>query len=146
VRGKTKVSLAHHELSFVYGHFLRYVLTHLIVPALLPGATQVGGLLNGLLNCNRAAQVIASRIGGINLTYETACQSALATFGNDVEEQLEDVTAQATLEIGGDATPQDIDGDGHIDSLVSGEWRGAMTISTGPNTLAPGQIFSAVRQ
>jgi hypothetical protein len=145
VRGKTRVTLVKHQLAFAYGHFLRYVLDHVVVPALLGGATNVGQLLSSVINCNRLAQVIASRIGGVNLSYENACLSALTSFGDRFEQQLDDTAAQAGIEIVGNATPVDVDGDGRIDRLDAGKWEGALGFPIGATTLAPDQTFTATR-
>jgi hypothetical protein len=146
VRGKSKVYLDSHQLLFPYGHFLRYVLEHLIVPALLPGTPTLGALLQGVINCNRVGFVIASRVGGQELNYENACLSAIGVYGDQLTRQLDAVTAQAAIEIRGNATPIDADGDGHIDRLDSGQWQGSMTASGGTSTLSAGQSFSAQRQ
>jgi hypothetical protein len=145
VRGKNRLTLVKHQLPFAYGRFLRYVLDHVVVPSILTGALDLSELLRGVINCNRAASMIASRVGGVNLTYENACLTALDTFAATFEQQLDDAAAQADIEIVGNATPQDLDGDGRIDVLTSGKWEGALGFTAGATTLAPDQSFSAQR-
>jgi hypothetical protein len=149
LRGRTRLSLARHELPVAYGHLMVFVLDHAIIPSIVPTAHNLGELLTGLIDCAQVGQLLATRIGGPPLVYEIACKAGLTVGGALIEQQLDGVAAEATLGIEGDARPQSGSGgnDGKIDRLDFGEWEGALTFPAGATALSrPKQTWTGERQ
>ncbi len=147
LRGVTKLSIARHELPVAYGHLLRFVLDHAIIPSIAPTAHNLGELLTTLIDCASVGQLLAQRIGvGPPLVYEIACKAGLTVGGALIEQALDGVQANATLGIAGDARPKDESGDEKIDHLDFGQWEGELTFPAGATRLTrPKQKFTGER-
>jgi hypothetical protein len=146
LRGKTRLSIAKHELPVAYGHLMVFVLDHAIIPSIAPGAHDLGELLTSLVDCASVGSLLATRIGGPPVLYEVACKAGLTVGGALIEQQLDGVQAQAQLGIAGEARPKDESGDGRIDRLDFGQWEGALTFPAGASRLdRPEQTWTGER-
>jgi hypothetical protein len=131
-----------------YGKLLVFVLRKVIVPAISPGATNLGELLIELVDCARVGAWLADEIGvGPPLVYDIACQTALSVGGAVIEEQLETLDGPAILAIGGEAKPADTSGDGAVDLLEPGAWEGELRLGESVSALdRPAQKWSGARR
>jgi hypothetical protein len=146
LRGKTKLSIAKHQLPVAYGHLMVFVLDHAIIPSIVPTAHNLGELLTGLIDCASVGTLLAAQIGGPSVIYEVACKAGLTVGGAVLEQQLDGVEAQAQLGISGEARPKDESGDGRIDRLDFGQWEGALTFPSGASRLdRPKQTWTGER-
>jgi hypothetical protein len=129
---------AEHGVELPYGAILRVGLDRVVVPRVVPGATDLAMALSALVDC-AGLGVIASEYVGVGSPelYETACSLALTRLAAEVYERIE--TANARMVVAGQARVIDLDGDGPIEIIASGTWSGS--VGNAPLALA---IFDGV--
>ncbi len=125
----TSLSLSQHSVPLQYGGFLAMVLDDIIIPAVHPGANDLGDLLQSLINCDSIGQRIYDELDFASPgVYAGLCEMGLETGAGFVMNKLVsiDEEAKVTLTIAGSAHAADVSGDRRIDSLSAGEWTGAI--------------------
>ena len=133
-----RLALADHRVPLGYSALLRLELDNAIVPSVDPAASDLGTALADLVDCEQVGDLLADELGiGTPALYRAACIAATGALANQVYARLATIDAEAPLqlEIEGSAQGVDRDGNGSMDELVGGSWRGELS-PAGPLGLA----------
>lgn len=141
--------IGEHPVELSYGRLLVFALNQVVIPALVPGATDVSGLVRHFVSCQAVSTWIVGHIGlGSESMWLSACDNAITAVGGVVEGELLLLDSSAArLRLRGLAKPEDKDGDRVIDTLSAGQWTGAFVVLSQESTLAgaPGNTFTGAR-
>ncbi len=140
-------SIGRHELPIAYGKVLRIALDAAIIPAIDGNASNLGELLNDLVDCNAVGQQMADAIGfGGQALWAGACVTGLDFAADQLYAQIAGIdTSMLDFLLDGKATATDVDHDSKVDHLNTGVWTGMLTYSGVDSTLGP-STFLGVRQ
>ena len=143
------LTLAEHRFAMSYGRIVLFGLKQVIIPQLVPGATDVAGVLAHFIHCDGVARWVMDHLGlGTEPMWSSACSTALQVVGGVVEGEILviDQTA-AELHVGGTARARDVDGDHKVDRLTEGAWKGRFVVAGQTSTLdgAPANHFEGTR-
>ena len=125
----SRMTMSEHSIPLQYGGFLAMVLDDVIIPEVNPNASDLGDLLQSLVDCAAIGQRVYAELEvGTAGLYEGLCEMGLETGAGFVMEKLVsiDEEAQVRLNISGGARATDQSGDKRIDTLSGGEWAGAI--------------------
>lgn len=148
LEGETQVLIGDHSLPLSYGRIVLFGLNHVLIPMIDPWSSSIEDLLHYYLDCYSIGAEMSDYIGfGSADFYESVCDTALAAAASYVEEQITSIDGTATsLDVHGEAHPQDTNGDRKVDKLTSGLWEGTMNFGSVSSTLAkPNQRFTGQR-
>ncbi len=142
-------TLAEHRFAMSYGRIVLFGLKQVIIPELVPGATDVAGVLAHFIHCDGVARWVLDHIGlGTESMWSSACSSAITAVGGVVEGEILviDQTA-AELHLAGVAKVADLDGDHKIDRFSDGAWKGRFVVAGQTSMLdgAPANHFDGAR-
>lgn len=142
-------TLAEHRFSMSYGRIVLFGLKQVIIPELVPGATDVAGVLTHFIHCDGVARWVLDHIGlGSESMWSSACTTAITAVGGVIEGEILviDQTA-AELHLAGTAKVKDLDGDHKVDRLTDGAWKGRFVVAGQTSTLdgAPANHFDGTR-
>jgi hypothetical protein len=131
-----KLSLGRHQFPIPYGHVVRIGLDEAIIPAIDPTASDLGGLLNNMVDCQALGQTIADAVGfGGASIYATACTLGLDAAADAIYDQIAGIDSSALdFDMSGISATVDADGDYDVDRLENGVWTGTLGYS---GTTAP---------
>jgi hypothetical protein len=134
--GTGRLAFSDHVLSLPYGQLLRVALDRVVVPAVVPGATDLGQAFQALVDCDRLGSLVADELDiDVSTALATACKVGLTAAAADLESHLAALDhAPLELRMTGVATGYDRDGDGSLDEIDDGAWTGAVSYdgATGP--------------
>jgi hypothetical protein len=143
------ITVGAHELSMSYGHIVLFVLKNVVIPRLVPGASDPAGVLRHFIHCDGVAGWIVDHIGlGSVATFEGACAGAIDAVGGVIEGEILVLDQSAArLTLAGTAKPLDRNGDRTIDALDAGAWSGTFVLAgqTAPLLGAPANVFTGAR-
>lgn len=132
-----KFTVASHQLPISMGKVLRLGMDELLIPAIDPLATDLGDMLDGLVDCSAMGQAMYDAVDiGSPSTYASACEIGLQALANLAYQQLNDLDQSAmNFGIAGQARATDSNGDKKIDQLQRGEWAGQVEYAGTPAPL-----------
>jgi hypothetical protein len=121
-----RLTIAGHRAGIAYGPLLRLGLDRAVIPAVVPGATDLAQALTALVDCPRLGELIAEAIGlGAPALYAQACAVGLTTAATRIYDRLPAPDAPpVVLEVTGTARIVDRDGNGATDAIEDGVWMG----------------------
>ncbi len=122
------VAIARHAMPLPLAAWFRPAFDRVVIPAVVPGATDLASALRTLVDCPRLGGLIAEAvgIGGASL-YSQACSVGLAVGARKIYEQFPSTSARAmALDVSGTARAVDRDDDGVMDAIDGGVWTGRL--------------------
>jgi hypothetical protein len=135
--------IADHKVPLTYGKILRIGLDGVLIPMIDPAATNLGTLLQGLVDCNQVGTLVASQIGGFGAgAITTACNLGLVAGAGVIYSKIDGIDGSA-LEFGltGTARAMDTNGDRKVDKIQTGTWAGSMSYAGTPSALAGATFY-----
>lgn len=146
------LTIAPHDVPLTYGKLIRLGLDGAIIPLIDPMASDLNGLFTDLVDCDSLGEIVADEVDdliGLPLvsagTASNLCTAGLGAAAGLIYRQLENIDDTALkFSLAGTAKGLDTDGDGKIDSLVTGGWTGMLSYGNTPTQLAPA-TFSGTR-
>ena len=135
--------VADHKVPLTYGKILKVGLDGVLIPMINPAATNLGQLLQGLVDCNQVGTLVASQIGGFGAgAITTACNLGLVAGAGVIYAKIDGIDGSA-LEFGltGPARAMDTNGDKKIDKIQTGTWAGSMSYGGTPSPLAAATFY-----
>lgn len=143
---EANVTIGDHTMALPYGKIARIALDVAVIPALDPTATDLGDLLDHLVNCQGVGQSVADALGfGAPALYAGACTAGLDMAADYVYGQLVAADSMLDLHLTGTARATDDNADYFVDALRSGAWTGSMTYETTDALLAEPAKFTGER-
>jgi hypothetical protein len=141
-----KIAIEEHKVGLQYGAILTVALNAAIIPALDSNASNLGELLNDMVDCDQIGQYIDDEVGfGGASTYSAACTAGLTYGAKFIYSEITKIDANAlTFDITGSARAVDTNNDNKADALKTGAWAGNLDYASAPSTLAPA-TFSGTR-
>jgi hypothetical protein len=138
-----KLTIGEHAVPLSYGKILRLALDKAIIPTVDGGASDLGTVLNDLVDCNQVGQAISDQVGfGSPGTYASACTAGLAAGADYIYKKINDLDGSA-LEFGiaGSAKALDTNHDSKLDSIQRGSWTGNLSYAGTPAPLSTATFF-----
>ena len=135
--------VADHKVPLTYGKILKVGLDGVLIPMINPAATNLGQLLQGLVDCNQVGTLVASQIGGFGAgAITTACNLGLVAGAGVIYAKIDGIDGSA-LEFGltGTARAIDSNGDKKIDKIQTGTWAGTMSYAGTPSPLSAATFY-----
>lgn len=121
---ETMVVIGAHKFELPYGAMLLYALNEIIIPLVDPFANNLHELVSGLVNCANIGQQVYDYVGlGSAGLFEGACEIGLNAAAGTIEDTIRELSGM-DLNIDGNASPKDINGDGKVDLFRTGKWNG----------------------
>jgi len=137
-----QLTIAAHALPVPYGKLIRLGLDALIIPALDAEAHNLNELFAHLIDCQKVADFITSKIILGNSLIKLACDAGLDIGAGFIYSKLDSIDATAlSFGLAGTARAQDINNDRKIDKIQSGAWSGTMTYGATPAALTPSTFY-----
>ncbi len=134
-----QLAIAGHAMAIPYGAWLRLALDRVLIPSIVPGASNLAQALAAVIDCNRLGTRMAEVIGiGTPGLYGTTCHLALVELATRWYAHLAAIDAAQTMLIStGTARGFDHDHDGSMDEITTGAWTGSVDgAPLGPATFA----------
>jgi hypothetical protein len=123
-----RLEIGAHAVRLPYGVLLRVGLDRVIVPGIVPGASDLASALTTLVDCDRLGELIAGRVlVGAPSLYAGACVVALTRIAASIYDELPGAGNAAELTIAGVARAVDLDRDGPMDVIADGTWTGSLS-------------------
>lgn len=121
-----QLSIERHGAALPYTALLRLGLDEAVIPDVVPGAHDLAQALVALVDCNQLGTAVAEYLGlGSAGFYASACSVGLTALAARIYDRLDAIEpALLSLEVAGEATAVDADGDGPMDAIASGAWTG----------------------
>ena len=127
------LSIGRHEVTIEYGDMLRLGFDRVVIPNVVPKATDLSHALRELVDCKQLGIVTADWLAfGSPSIYEQACAIALTTVAAKIYDALP--RSSALLIVEGTAHAVDHDRNGTLDAIEAGVWTG--TVGDAPLGLA----------
>lgn len=139
-----RIAFAKHAIRVPYGAWFRVGFDRAVIPAVVPGATDLASALRALVRCPRLGALIADALGvGSPSLYASACSIGLGVGARAIYERFPSVAdARAyDLSLAGEATAIDRDDDGVMDAIIDGRWTGQL----GESSVASSRFEGAAR-
>jgi hypothetical protein len=144
-----KIVIAEHALAVPYGQLLVFVLNQVVIPTIEPFADSVEDVLSAQIDCAEIGwRIWIETDTGTAGMYQAACQSALASASDAIEDEIRglDANGGTSLILHGDARPADTNADAMVDQLTMGLWEGTFRVGGAEAALArPDQKFLGER-
>lgn len=123
-----RFTVSEHAHALPYGTIMRLGIDRAVVPSVEPTAHDLAEALGALLDCDRLGAVVADRVGlGSAAVYGGACRGAMTAIASEIDARIAAIDEAALgIEVAGNATAFDDNGDGTADELRAGRWTGAM--------------------
>jgi hypothetical protein len=146
------ITIAPHDVPLTYGKLIRLGLDGAIIPLIDPMAQDLNGLFADLVNCDSLGAIVADEVDnliGLPLlsagTASNLCTAGLDAAAGLIYGELAKIDDTALkFNLTGAAKGLDTNGDGKIDSIVTGGWTGMLSYGNTPTQLAPA-TFSGTR-
>jgi hypothetical protein len=134
--------IGHHQFTFNYGRILQVALERVITPTLDSTATSFADFLSHQMDCNMVSetmQAYASSESDDPNYWRYACQDALVLGAQNIgAELIAGDRSAAQLDLTGNATLADHDGNMVADAIENGRWRGSFRIGNRVSPLVDG--------
>ena len=127
-----------HNLDLQYGRLILFVLNELILPRVADGARNITDALLYLANCPGFADRLTGgrdylRLGGFNIVsrrrIEGWCESAMSLTGGVAATILDQLRIDTRVDLQGELTFIELDGDLKVDLISDGIWRGTIRVA-----------------
>ncbi|MDX2088919.1 MAG: hypothetical protein SFX73_13765 [Kofleriaceae bacterium] len=122
------LAIERHTIELRHGALVRLGLDRAVIPTVEPRATDLGTALAVLVDCDRVGELVADTLGiGAPALFGTACDAGMAALADEVYGQIAALDeVPLVLELTGSADGFDVDRNGTLDELRSGQWRGTL--------------------
>jgi hypothetical protein len=139
--------IGQHLLPISYGKVLRIALDAAIIPVLDPGATDLGDVLNDMVDCAAVGQQIADAVGfGGAAVWQGFCVTGLDLAAQQIYNQIAGIDSSLLdFDLAGTARAVDTNNDYYVDRLDGGTWTGTLTYSGAAAPLGTA-TFTGTRQ
>jgi hypothetical protein len=126
---RDQLTIGEHAAELPYGLVLREGLDRAVVPRIVTGASSLDTALAMLVDCATLGELASEYVGiGSPELYAGACRVALTHLAAEIYDQLD--VGPAQMVVSGTARVIDLDGDGPIELIADGAWKG--TIGNAP--------------
>ncbi len=138
-------TIGRHTLPISYGKVLVLALDAAVIPAIDSNASNLGELLNDMVDCQAVGQQMADAIGiGGQALWAGACISGLDLAADQMYAQLEGIDSSALeFVLDGKATAVDTNADRKVDRLDNGTWLGTLGYGGTDAPLGPATFVGA---
>jgi hypothetical protein len=142
-----QLAVSQHKVPMKYGQVLRLAIDQGVIPMIDPSASNLGDILQSLVNCQAVGQYVFEAIGiGSPSTFESACNSGLVSASNALYKALDNMdTAALEFSLTGAARAVDKNSDGKMDDIQTGVYTGEMSYAGSPAPLGPTAKFFGTR-
>jgi hypothetical protein len=124
-----QLAIERHGVRVPYAAWFRLGFDRAVIPAVVPGATDLASALAVLVDCARLGSLIADALEvGSPLLYAHACTIGLGVGARAIYERFPSAsdTQLYALDLAGTATAVDADRDGVMDTITDGAWAGRL--------------------